>query len=519
MAPAPPLQFEDPQAINRSQIEQETVLLKQQMETFRVEPNSLLPISSMPHEILSYIFLLCRGCDCSTGLISMRDLLCLTWVCHHWRTVALSTASLWAYIGNENLRWAVECSARAKEAPLEGRLVHGSTVAPSIDVGALIVSLMHRFRQLYVRHFGNLSPNFLTQPAPVLESLTLGPITIQAPLFSGISPLLHTISLNGCQITSWTSDTLPFLHLKHLSLHHCNPVHIITFIQCLPPSLPNLETLKLHSILVVSVHLAPATAPLPPRIQFPNLKTLSLHGDVPVTTHFFRLCNLAPSTRTIIDVNTNEDRIPSGFLELLQTSERLQHHPIVSIRIWHDEYIYDEDSIDGQIILQASPALDGDVPLIFILNYSIPWSEISQIVTGLPIPTITSLRLAIPGILVDDWTKVFAQFIHLEELLLEDIYTARSFICFILASILAVQDWSTLSPVPPFQFLRKLTLCKKYSGSDSTQIKKDLLDLDTALKLRQDHGLRLAELWLPQGACYIDLLSEVVDQVHSYEFR
>ncbi|TFK67475.1 hypothetical protein BDN72DRAFT_734099, partial [Pluteus cervinus] len=101
-------------------IEHKILLLAQEIQNLQVQRNSFLPISSMPNEVLSHIFLLCRGrdYDSSCTTVSMRNLLRLTWVCHDWRTIALSTASLWAQIGKANLHWAEECLARSKQAPL-----------------------------------------------------------------------------------------------------------------------------------------------------------------------------------------------------------------------------------------------------------------------------------------------------------------------------------------------------------------------------------------------------------------
>ncbi|TFK67479.1 hypothetical protein BDN72DRAFT_732205, partial [Pluteus cervinus] len=92
--------------------------LQQEIQNLQVERNALLPISSIPDDVIAYIFSLCRGQSSSMAAI-MEALLPLTWVCRRWRTVALSAASLWVYISMGNLHWAEECLTRSKQAPLE----------------------------------------------------------------------------------------------------------------------------------------------------------------------------------------------------------------------------------------------------------------------------------------------------------------------------------------------------------------------------------------------------------------
>ncbi|TFK69001.1 hypothetical protein BDN72DRAFT_768505, partial [Pluteus cervinus] len=108
-----PPHFYDPRASKRSQIDHEILLLKQ----LQIADNTLLPVSTLPNEILCSIFLICRA-GSTFNQTCMQNLLPLTWVCRHWRNVALSSPHLWAYIGEENLHWAAECLSRSKQVPL-----------------------------------------------------------------------------------------------------------------------------------------------------------------------------------------------------------------------------------------------------------------------------------------------------------------------------------------------------------------------------------------------------------------
>ncbi|TFK67474.1 hypothetical protein BDN72DRAFT_842989 [Pluteus cervinus] len=296
-AGAESLHFYDPHMSKRTQIEHQIHLLQQQIRKLQTECNALLPISTLPNEILSYIFLLCRGHD-SFSKINMLALLCLTWTCQHWRTVALSDASLWAYIGDENLRWVRECLRRSKEVPLEGVLRIGPS-SPLSD-GTLVSSLMYRFRRLHVCTWSGSRGDLLMQPAPLLESLTLDGVTIQAPLFSGISPLLHTVCLCRCSVTLWTCNTLPFAYLNRLTLISCVGIPVDTLVQSFRPTLPNLESLVLDSSLARSPAII---TPLSPRLYFPKLKELRIwSSDASPVADFFESCSFVPSTTVNVAV-------------------------------------------------------------------------------------------------------------------------------------------------------------------------------------------------------------------------
>ncbi|TFK59159.1 hypothetical protein BDN72DRAFT_966146, partial [Pluteus cervinus] len=462
--------FYDPHASKRRQIDHQILLLQQQIQKLQVERNALVPISSIPNEILSYIFLLCRGT--SIKQVSMRALLRMTWVCRHWRDVALLTASLWAYVGIENLSWVEACLTRSREALLESYLYPMNS--PPFDIGALLASLMHRFRHLCVRPHGDFSESFLTQPAPRLESLYLQATStpIPEPLFSGIFPSLHSVSLFACSATSWTSSTLPFTNLKHLSLEHCNSIPVKTFIECLPPSLPNLETL----VLCDSLTRSPATTtPFSSRIYLSNLKNLRIRNCYSTCiTEFFESCSLIPSTVVKVYVNTAEDETETApnLLHLVQASKTLEHRTIVWMQIYH------EGENSQTFHFKALRSLTDNAPSVFDFIHGIPWPEISPILRTLPVQHITTLFLMIPELSLDDWRNVFVRFVHLEELSLEEDFTVQSFINFMSASTPDNGNGTGDANMDvnhnlPFKFLQKLRLCKGYFQLESDEVRED----------------------------------------------
>ncbi|TFK67471.1 hypothetical protein BDN72DRAFT_859126 [Pluteus cervinus] len=502
--------FYDPHASRRSQIDDQILVLNQQIQILQMERNTLLPISSIPDEIFAHIFLLCRGRDLSNGA-DMQALVQLTWVCHHWRSVALTTPSLWAYIGKENFPWAGECLTRSKEAPLHVVMSLGDS---SIVVGSLVLSQIHRFRNLWICvdpsygdvNIGEVVQGLLTQPAPMLESLTLNSVPLPTPLFSGISPFLEYVMLRTCWVNSWTSNMLPFFSLKFLSLELHGDVSAITFIQSLPPSLPSLETLILEGAFVASP--GSFSAPLPAPVHFPNLKTLQIWNPyISPITEFLPLFNLVPSTRVNLEFNSSEDETLSESLRLLRTSQILIR-PILSIRLSHNEYFN-----NSRFVVQALRSPDDDSPLRFSLTHGVPWSEMAQVFTSLPAERIIVLTLQILELSVNDWVDIFSQCVNLEELVVETQHTAESFIAFIIAA--TPKDFDDTVDLAsnqsfPFQSLRNLDLSQYDFRSD---VGGRFFGFYSALKVRRQYGLRLEKLCLPQTAIYLDFLRELVDEV------
>ncbi|TFK59160.1 hypothetical protein BDN72DRAFT_966147 [Pluteus cervinus] len=510
----------DPHTYRRAQIDRQVSLLKQQIQKLHAERNTLLPVSCVPNEILSAIFLLCQTCR-SSDMTSLGGALSLTWVCHHWRIVTLSTAPLWAYIGNQNIQWAGECLIRSKQALLEVHLIFRDRSI--INLGAITFSQIHRVRQLAARFrwqnsldedTKRLLASFLTQPAPFLESLILGNFTdIPTPIFSGISPALRTLSLVQCIIPSWTSNLLPFRDLRHLSLEDCDDIPVIEFIQSFPPSLPNLDTLHLANTLLASP--TPANMPLPPRVHFPNLKCLRLlHRTVSPITQLFGLCSFVPETVVDVDIVAEQDETAFELLQLLQASERFHLPSTLTMRLSHENY-----RGCRFIIKDLAGPDDEKTALSFQLTHERPWLEIAQILPNLPIRKVTTLTLSLPELIVDDWTNVFAQFIHLEDLTLDDLSAAQSFMRFIIAS--TPDDFSDTAtadldsrpglsiPTLHFKSLRRLRLGECHFK----HLLDDFLTFANALKVRKEYGLHLEQLYIPEYTSYISRLAEIVDKV------
>ncbi|TFK69012.1 hypothetical protein BDN72DRAFT_878700 [Pluteus cervinus] len=515
-----PLRFYDPHALHRSQIDDQISHLREQLRNLLLARNTLLPISTIPNEILSTIFLMSQLNYYRAYKVEMRPLLALTWVCHNWRTIALSAASLWTYIGKENLHWSAECLIRSKQAPLQVSLTFDD---PSIlDIGATILSQIHRFRKLQL-NFGDPteSPfgaaerfeNILTQPAPMLESFSLAYATVSTPLFSRVFPQLRTVHLSWVDITwGWGPNLLPFGNLTHLSITIPDRgIPVTNFLEALSPTLPNLENLQLIYVFTSSPSSHNTCTALPTPVCIPNIKSFILWcSKVSPMLEFFNSCRLGPFVTGRVDMMAGEGETVLNFLDVLRASEELERRSITSVQVNHRSAPNATLSI---IFNQTQNVQDS---FRFDFNHRLSWSEIIPIFPSLPVHNITTLTLRMPSLSMANWTQLFVTFTRLEELELEEESTVNSFIQFIISSTpddfdgTRVMDTESIQLLP-FKCLRKLTLARYLFEEESYP---DYRAFCTALKVRRSIGLRLQQLWLREDrASRLDLLKEVVDEV------
>ncbi|KDQ51401.1 hypothetical protein JAAARDRAFT_84031, partial [Jaapia argillacea MUCL 33604] len=85
--------------------------------------NSLMPISCLPPEVLANIFVQyaaqinLRSPSISLGC-STDWWIAVTYVCRHWREVALATPRLWSSLSFQRPKWVPEMIIRSRMAPL-----------------------------------------------------------------------------------------------------------------------------------------------------------------------------------------------------------------------------------------------------------------------------------------------------------------------------------------------------------------------------------------------------------------
>jgi hypothetical protein len=203
--------------------------------------NSLVPISSLPDEVLTTIFSFGVALPSFEGFKSPLPTtpFSISHVCHRWREISLNLTHLWSQIDFTKLTPAgtAEMLARAKMAPLHLEAVN-------LTWGREKFKAFKRQIKAHIHHTRHLSisaPQEQLQPmlkqlvssAPSLEQFSVTNLTedrawqrlspvIRVPdkLFGGIAPKLIYLRLNNCEIP-WGSPLIgPVLKgLRDLKLY------------------------------------------------------------------------------------------------------------------------------------------------------------------------------------------------------------------------------------------------------------------------------------------------------------
>ena len=260
--------------------------------------NTLVPIFSLPTEIIIIIFFLSRIPRSSSSYIMGKKSERLTWlrvahVCHQWREIALNHPLFWSHVDLTSLSpaGATEVLNRAKTAPLylEAKFPF------SLQIEARVPTLQKEL-QVRISHIGGLDITAmhlplrtilegLVSPAPTLEYLSLysqgDRVSVPDTLFDGTAPRLSRLELRKCGI-SWRS---PFLKgLRHLKISDQT-----TYADARPSlpvwldalgEMPQLNTLTLNS----ASPIAPPGVRLPSRVErtitLPSLSSFNISASV-----------------------------------------------------------------------------------------------------------------------------------------------------------------------------------------------------------------------------------------------
>ena len=218
-------------------IDAEIKSLEESLRALRQRRNTLSPISSLPVEVISAIFLLAR-LPGSEGQPDIR----VAQVCRRWRKIVLDHSLFWSHVNLTGIGWVgvTEMLARAKMTPLylEATIssYHTQTYSRWGDAGFVAlqkvlqahVSHIYRLRisaessDQLASHFQRILEGLIS-PAPTLEHLSLSfekgykkpPLRVSVPdtLFDSTTPKLSFLELSNCDI-SWKSPLIK--GLKHL---------------------------------------------------------------------------------------------------------------------------------------------------------------------------------------------------------------------------------------------------------------------------------------------------------------
>lgn len=219
--------FSQPDAIMAAQtdIDEEIQRLNNFICSLKSRRNSLCPVSRLPPEVLSEVFLeLAEQLQAQDRFKVDFKWISVAHVCHLWRHIALQHGRLWGKIDMTKPDRTREFVDRSKGAPLA---IRQSFIGSLAELPNAFVDPSYRYRELHMRaKDGQLGPNVLqvlSSPihAPVLESLVLEvsdsapEYTLPPALFDYKAPALTRLQLQNVRL-EWSTSLFP--SLTHLSI-------------------------------------------------------------------------------------------------------------------------------------------------------------------------------------------------------------------------------------------------------------------------------------------------------------
>ncbi|KAF8138969.1 hypothetical protein EV363DRAFT_554031 [Boletus edulis] len=239
----------------------------------QTQRNSFLLISRLPTETLAAIFI-CSARDYHSTQRGYPTRTAPGWVnvsyvCRHWRNVALNCPTLWSYLFFTSRRWTEELLARSKQASLKlYATVHplDANHAGLCFVGQVMNFHMERIQELHL----DLPYMHTEKPSlPSLSHLRKLQISVSFPaLFNGDTPALRTLKLSCCPVP-WYSLKLNGLTTLDLRLVPSKfQQNMVEFLATLS-SMQDLTHLYLHhAIASAAGFLSSAVFPYFPENQF-----------------------------------------------------------------------------------------------------------------------------------------------------------------------------------------------------------------------------------------------------------
>ena len=272
----------------------------------RARRNSFLPIFRLPPETLVNIFTLgardyyYHGGDYPINCIP--HWVNVSYICRHWRNVALNCPALWAYPFTISLRWTEELLARSKRAPLKIHIYSGTINASLVRLSGLVAKLLshaERIQELRLRVPAMALPSKLSLCVPHLQILDIDgtqscPSEWTLTINDRDIPSLRTLKLTYHPLP-WHLLNLTGLTTLFLS-HAPSPQNIVEFLAALS-RMQCLAVLHLDCVLASARgFLSSGAFDVFPKINLPSLArffviaplsvvvSLLSHVDIPLKT-------------------------------------------------------------------------------------------------------------------------------------------------------------------------------------------------------------------------------------------
>ncbi|TFK65162.1 hypothetical protein BDN72DRAFT_845871 [Pluteus cervinus] len=317
--------------VQRNAIDEQIAQLTDQIQNLRSTRNGLAPVSLLSPELLVDIFCLAR--DMAGGKRRTRTAFSISWVSRDWRYLALSTPLLWNKIDFENTIYFTVSHERARDVELELWVYHWAYTS-SIEY---IFPLLPQTRALRIESPLNIgSPRkeavFQRLCASVLRELHVANFDVDTPGLSRISPLLHTLRLEGCTLEP--NDLEVFPSLTTLSLSQLKLRIPVGQLLRLLESTPFLQRFKINQILDEVDSSYPTNLP----IYLSHLKSLEIGNESAVPIVRFLPSIRIPSTADVVaELQIDQKAESRDFSKVVPSIMACRHAegewPIVSLQV------------------------------------------------------------------------------------------------------------------------------------------------------------------------------------------
>ncbi|KAF8136118.1 hypothetical protein EV363DRAFT_1428578 [Boletus edulis] len=387
-------------------------------------------ISRLPTETLQDIFIHCARDYHYQNLyptVSVPSWVNVSYVCRHWRNVALESPTLWTYIFIMSRRWTEVLLARSKQASLKIRV----SLIPRerLSCVGMVMNHVERIQELCLHLPARASSilSRLSSRAPRLQDLDItvvipdSPVEWPSSLFDGAPPALRTLKLATCPVPlhSFRLSALTVLHLVDVPVQFQQDMEeFLTALSCMQ----DLKYLYLYDALPSATgFLSSAVFKTFEKIDLTHLSRLWISAPLSTTVTLLSCINIPLKTQVRLECNSERNSSLDHYALLRSLlaqryKDQAQSSPtILSLIV---------QSVEGRVILTFSPrqrdttpityeAWDRDVPpsLHIELDHRMIDKDtiINDICSSMPVSYVQTLSVVRPWFSPALWRRILRQ--------------------------------------------------------------------------------------------------------------
>ncbi|KAF8138982.1 hypothetical protein EV363DRAFT_1315461 [Boletus edulis] len=278
-------------------------------------------IFRLPTEILEDIFIQCASdyhCEHngSSPTSDVPSWVNVSYVCHHWRHVALNCATIWTYVFITSSRWTEELLARSRQASLKIRIcLPDDTTIPQLgNTVEKVMDHLERIQELCVdvsEPYNKQVLPKLSSRAPRLQTLEIisddPSLEWPSSLFAGVPPALHTLELSDCSVplSSFKLNALTTLGLYHVPDRFRQNIEEFLAVMSY---MKDLEHLYLdHALTSATGFLSSAVFRTFEKIDLPHLSRLLISAPLSTTVALLSCVNIPSKTAVKLECHSEPD--------------------------------------------------------------------------------------------------------------------------------------------------------------------------------------------------------------------